>query len=57
VLSNCGVIDPESLDDYLALDGYSALELVLQFMTPDQVIDEMSARGFAARGRGLLHRH
>jgi NADH-quinone oxidoreductase subunit F len=38
VLSNCGLIDPESIDDYLALDGYTALEMVLAGMTPEDVI-------------------
>src|SRR5450756_2274598 len=37
VLSNCGLIDPESIDDYLAMDGYSALEIVLASMSPEAV--------------------
>ena len=52
VLSNCGVIDPESLDDYLALEGYAALETVLRSMTPEQVIDEMIKSGLRGRGGG-----
>lgn len=52
VLSNCGLIDPESLDDYLALDGYVALEKALSVMTPDQVIDEVITSGLRGRGGG-----
>jgi NADH:ubiquinone oxidoreductase subunit F (NADH-binding)/Pyruvate/2-oxoacid:ferredoxin oxidoreductase delta subunit/(2Fe-2S) ferredoxin len=50
VLSNCGLIDPESIDDYLALDGYKALERVLAGMTPEQVIQEMLDSGLRGRG-------
>ena len=52
VLSNCGLIDPESVDDYLAMDGYSALEKVLATMTPEQVIEEMIRSGLRGRGGG-----
>ena len=52
VLSNCGLIDPESIDDYLAMDGYSALEKVLATMTPEQVIEEMIRSGLRGRGGG-----
>ena len=37
-LRNCGVIDPEKIDDYIARDGYAALGKVLTEMTPDEVI-------------------
>ena len=50
VLSNCGLIDPESIDDYLALDGYQALETVLTGMTPEQVIKEVTESGLRGRG-------
>ena len=40
-LRNCGVIDPESFDDYLEMRGYEALAKVLENMTPVQVIDEI----------------
>jgi NADH-quinone oxidoreductase subunit F/NADP-reducing hydrogenase subunit HndC len=50
VLSNCGLIDPESIDDYLALDGYVALERVLSEMTPEDVIEEVLASGLRGRG-------
>ena len=52
VLSNCGLIDPESIDDYLALDGYAALTRVLNEMTPEGVIEEMIASGLRGRGGG-----
>ncbi|MDW8372022.1 MAG: NuoF family protein [Planctomycetota bacterium] len=50
VLRNCGVIDPESLDDYIARDGYQALKQVLTQMTPEQVIAELEASGLRGRG-------
>ena len=52
VLSNCGLIDPESIDDYLALDGYEALEKSLTAMTPEAVIEEMIRSGLRGRGGG-----
>jgi len=52
VLSNCGLIDPESIDDYLALDGYEALEKALTTMTPEKVIEEMVESGLRGRGGG-----
>ena len=51
-LRNCGVIDPESIDDYLALRGYEALAKVLTDMTPEQVIDEVEKSGLRGRGGG-----
>ncbi len=50
VLSNCGLIDPECLDDYLALDGYLALATVLSDMTPEAVIEEITDSGLRGRG-------
>ena len=41
-LKNCGIIDPENIDEYIAFDGYKALEKVLLKMTPDEVIKEVS---------------
>ena len=41
-LKNCGVINPEEIDEYIAFDGYKALEKVLKEMTPDSVIEEIS---------------
>lgn len=49
-LQNCGVIDPEEIDEYIAFDGYKALEKVLTEMTPDDVIDIMNASGLRGRG-------
>ncbi len=39
VLRNCGVIDPESIEEYIAMDGYAALGKVLTEMKPEEVID------------------
>ena len=49
-LKNCGLIDPESIDEYLAMDGYVALQKVLQEMTPDDVIQVMLDSGLRGRG-------
>ena len=51
-LRNCGVIDPENIDEYIAVDGYQALAKVLTKMTPDDVINEISASGLRGRGGG-----
>ncbi len=50
VLSNCGLINPESIDDYMALDGYQALEMVLGDMTPEDVIQEVLDSKLRGRG-------
>ena len=50
VLRNCGAIDPEKIDEYIARDGYAALSKVLTEMTPDQVVDEMRKSGLRGRG-------
>jgi len=50
VLRNCGVINPESIEEYIARDGYSALEKVLFEMTPEQVVAEIKASGLRGRG-------
>mgnify|MGYP002480740185 CR=1 FL=1 len=52
VLRNCGVINPEVIDEYIAVDGYTALGKVLTEMTPEQVIDLMEKSGL--RGRGVF---
>ena len=49
-LKNCGVIDPENIDEYIAFDGYKALYQVLTTMTPDEVIEEISKSGLRGRG-------
>ncbi len=51
-LRNCGVIDPENINEYLATDGYQAIARVLTTMTPDQVIDTIKASGLRGRGGG-----
>jgi NADH:ubiquinone oxidoreductase subunit F (NADH-binding)/(2Fe-2S) ferredoxin/NAD-dependent dihydropyrimidine dehydrogenase PreA subunit len=50
VLRNCGVIDPDKIDEYIARDGYKALEKVLFEMKPQDVIDEISKSGLRGRG-------
>ena len=50
VLKNCGVINPEDIDEYIAFDGYKALEKVLTEMTPDEVIEEITKSGLRGRG-------
>ncbi|MCY1151127.1 MAG: NADH-quinone oxidoreductase subunit NuoF [Sphaerochaetaceae bacterium] len=50
VLRNCGFIDPEKIDEYIARDGYSALEKVLFDMTPDEIIGELKTSGLRGRG-------
>ena len=52
VLRNCGVINPENIDEYIAVDGYRALGKVLTEMTPEQVIDLMKQSGLRGRGGG-----
>ena len=52
VLRNCGVINPESIDEYIAMDGYAALGKVLTEMTPDQVIQVILDSGLRGRGGG-----
>ncbi len=49
-LRNCGVIDPESIDEYIARGGYEALGKVLAEMTPEGVIEEVKASGLRGRG-------
>jgi NADH:ubiquinone oxidoreductase, NADH-binding (51 kD) subunit len=51
-LRNCGRINPENIDEYIAFDGYKALEKVLTEMTPEAVIDEMKKSGLRGRGGG-----
>ncbi len=51
-LRNCGVIDPENIDEYLAFDGYKALEKALTSMTREEVIDEILKSGLRGRGGG-----
>jgi len=50
VLRNCGVIDPESIDEYIACRGYGALKKILFGMDPAGVIEEMKKSGLRGRG-------
>jgi len=50
VLRNCGVINPESIDEYIARTGYKALEKALFEMTPEEIIAEVKASGLRGRG-------
>ena len=49
-LKNCGIINPEDIDEYIAFDGYLALEKVLKEMTPEEVIEVISNSGLRGRG-------
>lgn len=49
-LRNCGVINPENIDEYIAQDGYAALGKVITEMTPQEVIDLVLASGLRGRG-------
>lgn len=49
-LRNCGVIDPENIEEYIGIDGYTALGKALTSMTPEQVIDEVKKSGLRGRG-------
>ncbi|MFV1976793.1 MAG: NADH-ubiquinone oxidoreductase-F iron-sulfur binding region domain-containing protein [Candidatus Scalindua sp.] len=52
VLGNCGVINPEDIDEYIIKGGYKALEKILIGMTPQDVISEISKSGLRGRGGG-----
>ena len=49
-LENCGKIDPENIEEYIANDGYFALAKVVKEMTPEQVIEEIKKSGLRGRG-------
>ena len=51
-LKNCGVIDPENIDEYIAYNGYEALAKCLTEMTPEQVIEVVKDSGLRGRGGG-----
>ena len=51
-LRNCGVINPENIEEYIAMDGYFALAKVLKEMTPEDVIKTISDSGLRGRGGG-----
>ncbi len=50
VLRNCGIIDPENIEEYIARDGYAALEKVVFDMNPDDIITELKSAGLRGRG-------
>ncbi len=50
VLRNCGKINPESIDEYIEIGGYEGAKKALTSMTPEEVIDEVSASGIRGRG-------
>ena len=52
VLRNCGVIDPDNIEEYIAMDGYAALGKALTEMTPEDVIKVVSDSGLRGRGGG-----
>ncbi|WP_041138931.1 NADH-quinone oxidoreductase subunit NuoF [Beduini massiliensis] len=51
-LHNCGVIDPENIEEYIGKDGYAALGKALTEMSPQEVVDEIKASGLRGRGGG-----
>ena len=51
-LRNCGRINPECIEEYIAFDGYQALRKVLFEMTPDDVVNTIKASGLRGRGGG-----
>ena len=51
-LRNCGVINPENIDEYIAMDGYAALGKALTEMTPEEVIQTIKDSGLRGRGGG-----
>ena len=51
-LRNCGLIDPENINEYIGRKGYEALHKVLTSMTPEEVIQEISDSGLRGRGGG-----
>jgi NADH-quinone oxidoreductase subunit F len=50
VLSNCGRINPEDIEEYIAVDGYKALEKALERMTAGEVVDQIMKSGLRGRG-------
>ncbi|MFA4984649.1 MAG: NADH-ubiquinone oxidoreductase-F iron-sulfur binding region domain-containing protein [Candidatus Omnitrophota bacterium] len=50
VLRNCGVIDPESIDEYIAHEGYAAISKVISGYSPEKVIEELKVSGLRGRG-------
>ena len=51
-LGNCGIINPENIEEYIGVDGYQALAKVLTEMTPEQVVEVVKDSGLRGRGGG-----
>ncbi|MCK4552395.1 MAG: NADH-quinone oxidoreductase subunit F, partial [Tenericutes bacterium] len=51
-LRNCGIIDPQNINEYIARQGYEGLGKVLTTMTPEETIEEVKASGLRGRGGG-----
>ncbi len=49
-LKNCGVINPERIEEYIASQGYAAIETCVRTLTPEQVIEEIKTSGLSGRG-------
>jgi len=56
-LANCGYIDPESMEEYIATGGYEALGTILTTMTPQDVVDVIKKSGLRGRGGGGFPTH
>lgn len=52
VLANCGIINPEAIEEYIAVGGYEALALAVTQLTPQKVVDTVKASGLRGRGGG-----
>lgn len=52
ILHNCGLIDPENIEDYLQQNGFQAIQKAVQKMTPEEVIQEIVKSGLRGRGGG-----
>jgi (2Fe-2S) ferredoxin len=52
VLANCGLVDPQSIDEYVARGGYQALAKALRELTPGELCDEVERAGLRGRGGG-----
>lgn len=55
-MRNCGIIDPEKIDEYIAMDGYQALHKVINEMKPEELIQFILDSGLRGRGSGVSDR-
>ena len=51
-MANCGAINPEAIEEYIAVGGYEALAKAVTQMTPQEVVDEVKKSGLRGRGGG-----